>query len=137
RGDWDYPLALSAGLVLLAAGRGTRRRALLDVGLPALLAAAALLLAWAVGPATGGLNLGGFLKLSLLFTFPALVCFSFVRRPVRFGLGVGAIFLVSYSPLLDPQPVLFVARDFFGLHTVVDDTGARRHLLLDGRVTHG
>ncbi|HEY8641465.1 MAG TPA: fused MFS/spermidine synthase, partial [Candidatus Dormibacteraeota bacterium] len=137
RGYWEYPLAISAGLVLLAVSRGTRRQALLDVALPALLAAVTLLAAWAAGPANGGLTVGGFLKLTLLFTVPALVCFSFVRRPVRFGLGLGAIFLVSYSPLLDPQPVLFVARDFFGVHTVVDDTGAGRHLLLDGRVTHG
>jgi spermidine synthase len=137
RGYWEYPLAISAGLVLLAVSRGTRRQAVLDVTLPVLLAAAALLMAWAAGPATGGLTLGGFLKLTVLFTIPALVCFSFVRRPVRFGLGVGAIFLVSYSPLLDPQPVLFVARDFFGVHTVVNDASAGRHLLLDGRVTHG
>jgi hypothetical protein len=137
RGYWEYPLAISAGLVLLAASRGTRRQAALDVALPALLAAGTLVLAWAVGPATGGLTPGGFLKLTVLFTIPALVCFSFVRRPVRFGLGVGAIFLVAYSPLLDAQPVLFVARDFFGVHTVVDDRAGGRHLLLDGRVVHG
>jgi spermidine synthase len=137
-GYWEYPLAISAGLVLLAApGLGTRRQVSLDLALPVALAVFGLGLAWVLGPASGGLSLLGFLRLSVLFTIPALVCFSFLRRPVRFGLGLGAIFVIAYSPLLEPQPVLFSTRDFFGVHQVVDDRAAGRHLLFDGRVVHG
>jgi hypothetical protein len=65
----------------------------MDLVLPAALAAGTLAIAWLIGP-TGpilggetlaGLSVFGFLRLSVLFTVPALIAFSFVRRPVRFG----------------------------------------------------
>jgi hypothetical protein len=145
-GYWEYPIAITAGVVLLAAGvAGTRRQQRLDLALPAALAAGTLALAWLVGPtgpifggeSLAGLSVFGFLRLSLLFTVPAVITFSFVRRPVRFGLALGAIFLVSLTPLLDNDPVLWVSRDFFGLHRVVFDRAADRHVLVDGTVIHG
>lgn len=137
-GYWEYPLAICAGLVLAAArGLGSRRQVALDLALPAALAVLGVGLAWILGPTGGGLSLLEFLRLSVLFTIPALVCFSFLRRPIRFGLGLAAIFVIAYSPLLEPQPVLFSTRDFFGVHRVVDDRAAGRHVLLDGRVVHG
>jgi hypothetical protein len=145
-GYWEYPIAITAGVILLAGGASsTRRQKRLDIALPAALAAGTLGIAWLFGP-TGpifsgqtlaGLSLFGFLRLSLLFTIPALIAFSFVRRPVRFGLAMGAIFLVSLTPFLDNDPVLWGSRDFFGVHRVVDDRAARRHVLLDGTVIHG
>jgi hypothetical protein len=145
-GYWEYPIAITAGVVLLAGGvAGTRRQQRLDFALPAALAAGTLVIAWLIGP-TGpvfggqtlaGLSLFGFLRLSLLFTVPAVIAFSFVRRPVRFGLAMGGIFLVSLTPFLDNDPVLWASRDFFGVHRVVDDRAANRHVLLDGNVIHG
>ena len=136
-GYWEYPIAITTGVVLLAAGAaGTRRQRRLDLVLPAALAAGTLAIAWLLGP-TGpvfggqtlaGLSLFGFLRLSLLFTVPAVIAFSFVRRPVRFGLAMGGIFLVSLTPFLDNDPVLWASRDFFGVHRVVDDRAAGRHL---------
>ena len=145
-GYWEYPLAIAAGMALLATtGMTNRRSGLLDLALPAALGVAGLGLAWLLGPygpvfggrGLAGLSLIGFLRLSLLFTVPAVICFSFRNRPLRFGLGLAAVFAVSASPLLDTQPVLSVTRDFFGVHQVVDDRAAGRHLLMDGRVVHG
>jgi hypothetical protein len=146
RGYWEYPIAITAGVVLLASGAAsTARQQRLDLALPAALAAGTLAIAWLLGP-TGpvfggqtlaGLSLFGFLRLSLLFTVPAVIAFSFVRRPVRFGLAMGGIFLVSLTPFLDNDPVLWASRDFFGVHRVVDDRAAGRHVLIDGTVIHG
>ena len=145
-GYWEYPIAITAGVVLLASGTAsTRRQQRLDLVLPAALAAGTLTIAWLLGP-TGpvfrgqtlaGLSVFGFLRLSVLFTVPAVIAFSFVRRPVRFGLAMGGIFLVSLTPFLDNDPVLWASRDFFGLHRVVFDRAADRHVLVDGTVIHG
>ncbi len=145
-GYWEYPIAITAGVILLVGGAAsTLRQRRLDLALPAALAAGTLGIAWLLGP-TGpvfggetlaGLSLLGFLRLSLLFTVPALITFSFLRRPVRFGFALGGIFLVSLSPFLDNDPVLWASRDFFGVHRVVDDRAAGRHVLLDGAVIHG
>jgi hypothetical protein len=145
-GYWEYPIAVTAGVILLSGGAAsTQRQKRLDLALPAALATGTLAIAWLFGP-TGpvfggqtlaGLSLFGFLRLSLLFTIPAVIAFSFVRRPVRFGLALGGVFLVSLSPFLANDPVLWAGRDFFGVHQVVDDRGAGRHVLLDGTVIHG
>ena len=145
-GYWEYPIAITGGVVLLGGGvAGTRRQQRLDLALPAALAAGTIAIAWLFGP-TGpifggqtlaGLSLFGFVRLSLLFTVPAVIAFSFVRRPVRFGLAMGGIFLVSLTPFLDNDPVLWASRDFFGVHRVVDDRTTGRHILLDGNVIHG
>lgn len=145
-GYWEYPIAITIGVMLLATGTAsTRRQQRLDIALPAGLAAVTLAIAWLFGP-TGpvfggqtlaGLSVFGFLRLSLLFTVPALITFSFVRRPVRFGLAMGGIFLVALTPFLDDDPVLWASRDFFGVHRVINDRAAGRHVLIDGTVIHG
>jgi hypothetical protein len=55
-----------------------------------------------------------------IFVLPAVLCYAFVKRPLRFGLGVGALLLAgSFCELLDPD-VLLRERSFFGVLHVTD-----------------
>ncbi|GIW82201.1 MAG: hypothetical protein KatS3mg105_4008 [Gemmatales bacterium] len=53
----------------------------------------------------------------VLFGIPALLCYSFVARPIRFALGVGGIFLASalYTVYVEDTGVILRDRSFFGL----------------------
>lgn len=143
----EYPLMLVLACLLLprgaAAGPETsaapvvapaRRSQMLDLGLPVGLSALCALLV-AVGEA-GGLPAGP-ASTGLMFGLPALLCFSFSRRPVRFGLGIGAILLVSAFTSGVSGQVLYAERSFFGVHRVTLDPGGQYHLLLHGSTLHG
>jgi hypothetical protein len=62
-------------------------------------------------------------------------CYLFVKRPVRFGLGVAAVFLgTAFCALLD-EDVMLRERSFFGALRVADNDGFRR--LEHGTTLHG
>ena len=48
-----------------------------------------------------------------MFGVPSLICFSFSRRPMRFGLAIGAILLASTLYTSDQGQVLHAERSFF------------------------
>jgi hypothetical protein len=73
----------------------------------------------------------------LLFGVPSLICFSFSRRPLRFGLAVGAILLASTLYTSDQGQVLHAERSFFGLHRVLLDATGSFHTLAHGSTRHG
>lgn len=142
----EYPLMLVLACLLLPRGTAAadtsaapvvaplRRSQVLDLGLPVGLSALCALLV-AVGEA-GGLPAGP-ASTGLMFGLPALLCFSFSRRPVRFGLGIGAILLVSAWTSGVSGQVLYAERSFFGVHRVTLDPGGQYHLLLHGSTLHG
>jgi hypothetical protein len=71
------------------------------------------------------------------YAIPGIICLSFAYRPIRFGLGLGAIFLGS---LIAPHPVgktLHAARSFFGVYRTVNDAENERHTLFHGTTIHG
>ncbi|MFO0846524.1 MAG: hypothetical protein U0797_29845, partial [Gemmataceae bacterium] len=79
----------------------------------------------------------------LKFGLPAVLCYTFVERSVRFGLGVGAIMLAAgFSGIVTDGP-LHQERSFFGvLH--VEDRKVRgdnflydTHRLVHGTTLHG
>ena len=72
-----------------------------------------------------------------MFGVPSLICFSFSRRPLRFGLAIGAILLASTLYTSDQGQVLHAERSFFGLHRVLLDASARFHTLAHGSTRHG
>lgn len=57
----------------------------------------------------------GKLRNILVFGVPAILCYTFVERPVRFGLGVAAILLIGSSVTLLDSDVLLRERSFFGV----------------------
>ena len=64
----------------------------------------------------------------------AAICFSFLKRPIRFGLGIGAIILVGLMCTGSMEQIIFKERNFFGILQVKQDQGY--HLLAHGNTTH-
>ncbi len=133
----EYPLVLVLACLVqppeAATQLGARARRL-DLGLPialGLLVAALILVAPVVGLSSGPARLG------LMFGVPSLICFSFSRRPLRFGLGVAAILAASALYTSDQGRVLHAERSFFGIHRVLLDTSGQFHVLAHGGTRHG
>jgi spermidine synthase len=74
----------------------------------------------------------------LISCLMGILCFSYRSRPIRFGLGVGAIVLVGFLGTGEGDRVLFRERNFFGIHKVLyDDSEGGFHLLFHGTTLHG
>jgi protein-L-isoaspartate O-methyltransferase len=65
-----------------------------------------------------------------------LLVLGFVRRPLRFGLGVGALLIVSWL-LVHPDRPALVRRNFFGVELVKYDAADDAYVLLQGTTNHG
>jgi hypothetical protein len=71
------------------------------------------------------------------FGMAAGVAVNFIRRPLRFGLSVGAIVLaVALASASDDQE-LHRERSFFGVYRVTAAEGGDLHRLVHGTTTHG
>ena len=132
----EYPLAMTAAAFLrprLPEPRHGRWDRALDLLMPMGLFIAVVSLIWFVDRiAMPPLN-----ARLLIFAVPGVICLSFAHRPIRFGLGLGAILLgslIAYHPL---GKTLYQARSFFGVYRVVDQGDTRRHLLFHGTTAHG
>jgi hypothetical protein len=83
------------------------------------------------------------LRVSLVYGLPAAVCYLFVNRPVRFGLGVGAILLAGTVSAGESQGrVVYRERSFFGVVRVIDMAdndrpGATLRYFVHGSTLHG
>jgi hypothetical protein len=73
----------------------------------------------------------------LLFGVPALVCFLFSRQPLRFAIGVGALFVAGSFFQREKGSVLYAERSFFGVNRVMLDPTRQYHLLIHGVTLHG
>jgi SAM-dependent methyltransferase len=78
-------------------------------------------------------------KTILCFGVPALICFAFVERPLRFGLGVTALFLAAHFAKEPEDPPIFAGRSFFGTLSVTEyaDENDIFHKLVHGTTVHG
>jgi hypothetical protein len=74
--------------------------------------------------------------LIILSSLIGILCFSFRNRPIRFGLGIGAIILVGLLSMGDQQ-VLYKERNFFGILKVLHDPEGNYHYLFHGTTLHG
>ena len=66
-----------------------------------------------------------------------LLCYSFIRRPIRFGLGVAALLAACD---LYPGPYgrpLETKRSFFGVYRINLDSQNKFRVLLHGSTVHG
>jgi hypothetical protein len=84
---------------------------------------------------------------------PCVLLLLFLRRPIRFALGVAVLLLAAHAQTAAGGDVLFARRDFFGVHKVVlrsgpgidavdlhgkkVSTGVPFHFLYDGTTRHG
>ncbi|MFO0878037.1 MAG: hypothetical protein U0840_11865 [Gemmataceae bacterium] len=122
---WSGPPPLDEEPAEETPERGAWVDGVLDLVLPAALLVLVLGLYWGL-PAKGvegrlvgfakmvGLDVKQF-RVILTFGLPAVLCYTFVERSLRFGLGVGAIMLAaSFSNIVDDSP-LHQERSFFGV----------------------
>ncbi|HZU34593.1 MAG TPA: hypothetical protein VFA18_01720, partial [Gemmataceae bacterium] len=70
-----------------------------------------------------------------IFVVPVVFCSFFINRPLRFGLGVGALLLSSTICSLLDEDIHLRQRSFFGVLHVTDDGNFRR--LEHGTTLHG
>jgi hypothetical protein len=111
----------------------------LDIGLP--LAAAVMLgMVWlGVGHFMRLENAYQALEMTILVLISCLIgmfCFSFRNRPIRFGLGIGALILVGLLSTGE-RHVLYKERNFFGTLKVLHDSEGNYRLLFHGTTLHG
>jgi hypothetical protein len=133
----EYPLAITLACLLRPAlrpgksGPGARG---LDFAFPALLGALTVSLAFI----TPVLELSSVhLRNVLTIGIPAVLGYFFVDRPLRFGLGLGAILMAGWFALGPYGKTLKVERDFFGVSRVTQtSSGTFRHLV-HGNTLHG
>jgi hypothetical protein len=59
-------------------------------------------------------------RMSVSIAVPLLICFTFLKRPLRFGLAVGSVLLAGGFCGFLEYNVLYQQRSFFGVHRVVD-----------------
>jgi spermidine synthase len=131
----EYPLMLVAACLVARRPVATTLEArVLDLVLPAGLGLVALgaihgvqsgalgLEAAAIGPVFGGL---------------VLLSLAFARRPIRFGLAVGALLLAATTYHGAEGRLIHAERSFFGVSRVTRDPSERFQVLLHGTTLHG
>jgi hypothetical protein len=131
----EYPLALVLACALRPARSGAEtplaRR--LDFALPVIVGAFALGMMFLLnlseskGPHT----------LLLVFIVPAVLCFSFSARPLRFALTAGALMLAGGTYAAAQEQASHRGRSFFGVHRVFDMPERNLRYLIHGGVIHG
>jgi hypothetical protein len=129
----EYPLAIVAGAALLPRHPdGPTSRVWADV---AFAVAVGALVVGALAAATA-LSVPDVLAHSIAFGPAALLCYSAVRRRLRFGLAMAGVLLAGVLPIgLSEQP-LFAGRDFFGTSRVTSVNATGMHVLYSGSIVH-
>lgn len=106
-----------------------------DITLPVLVALVVYVLGLLIKYQTTQYN-SGFIMLS--FTLLAILVFSFPDKPLRFGLGIGAL-LISSILFLHPlnENTIYSGRNFFGTLRVLQLNNNAIHLLIQGQTIQG
>ncbi|MCI0459790.1 MAG: fused MFS/spermidine synthase, partial [Gemmataceae bacterium] len=141
-GHAEYPLVLVVACLLLppTSRRAAQPQLLLDVALPVglgLVTVGLVLLGGVLDLPAGPERAAVMVRTAVMFALPVVVCYIFADRPLRFGLGVGAVFLAS---LLAPSihgRIVYQERSFFGVHRVAEDPQGRLRVLVHGGTVHG
>jgi SAM-dependent methyltransferase len=133
----EYPLAIVFACLLRPAPETEKVRPAsraLDFGLPILLgvftAGLALLIPFAELKSVNVRN-------AVIVGLPAIACFTFVDRPIRFGLGLGGILIGGWFYLGPHGKTLHVERNFFGVARVTLGQAGTLRYLVHGNTLHG
>lgn len=130
----EYPIAIVAALLLrppVAACRPTSGR--WDLGFAAIVLSVTVgLVVLARGLGFAGTTTGTMIAIGA----PVILAFFAADRPVRFGLALGSVLLVStLAGTASTGRLAFIDRSFFGVHRVDDD--GKFYSLVHGTTTHG
>jgi hypothetical protein len=128
----EYPLVLVLACLLRPAPGQTPR--LLDIALP--IGLGVLTIALIVSGERFALEPGPN-SIAWMFAGPLVACYMLHERPLRFGLGIGAIMLAAGAYGGVYGRTLYQVRSFFGVYRVtLDPTGSYR-TLVHGDTVHG
>jgi hypothetical protein len=137
-GLWEYPLVIVLAALCLPKraprippGPYVRW---LDFGLPLAIGAAAALIVSLLALAGEEAQQSGKL---FAFGLGMGVALNFIRRPLRFGLTLGATVLAVALAAGTDEQELFRERSFFGVHRVTASEGGDLHRLVHGTTRHG
>jgi hypothetical protein len=133
----EYPLAIVLACLLRSAPEPADLRPApraLDIGLPILLGVFTACLAILV-PFAGLHSVN--LRNAVIVGLPAVACFTFVDRPIRFGLGLGGILIGGWFYLGPHGKTLHVERNFFGVARVTLNQAGTLRYLVHGNTLHG
>jgi hypothetical protein len=133
----EYPLALMLACLLRpprTPGPSKLSDLLLALAVPVALGALVTGLVWLIST----LRMTGPASALLIGGLPALLCFAVRHRPLAFGLGVGALALLTPLLLEDARHrTLHRERSFFGVWQVQVDPSMKFVMLQNGTTTHG
>ncbi len=130
----EYSIAIILACFLyLQDAPSSKQESLRDVLLPSI--AAGIILLLRPDPHRLIANQNPILQSGVLLA-PAVLCFAFRKRPVRFATFV-AFLLFLWCPLMSKQKVLYTGRSFFGVHRVLYDAQNQTHLYYHGTTNHG
>jgi hypothetical protein len=146
----EYPLVMVVACLLMPPLRPEQHKRwsrLLDLALPLLLGLLTFNYLWWLGAKSQGLgttsdigsslNRTGTLRLIWQWGPPVAICCVFVSRPVRFGLGVGALFLTSNLYTAQETRYVLQERNFFGVLRVESLNKGYVAKLIHGTTLHG
>jgi hypothetical protein len=131
----EYPLAIVTACMLMRARTGTKNERYFDLIYPAGLYLLTVGLAILINYTRPGSSI---VNLIIVLGVPLIIINHFFReRPVRLGLGLGAVMLASvyYAGFTDRK--LYVVRNFFGTTRVTADEHNRINTLYSGNTVHG
>jgi hypothetical protein len=133
----EYPLTLVVACLMtpsLVAAPPTRRQRVPDFALPLVIGLIAVnLLRFLRGVTIWSLPF----TMALMYGVPPVLCLGLLRRPLRFALGVGAIFVACALVPGYQDRTLHVERSFFGIHRIGLAPDGRFHWLMHGNTIHG
>jgi len=137
----EYPLAIVAACLLRPKPPKRRPELLefflqrpeptrwMDLGVPVLLGLAVTLVLIGSGASDAARG--------IVAGFACGLTVNMARRPLRFGLALGAIFLAMALVPFPGEDTLAHDRSFFGVYRVTASHGGRLHELLSGTTLHG
>jgi SAM-dependent methyltransferase len=74
---------------------------------------------------------------AVVYGIPAIICFGFIKRPIRFALGFAVLFFFVESFVgTQSNSLILQVRDFYGVNRV-NIYKKRFHSLVNGNITHG
>ena len=134
----EYPLALVLACLVLPKTRADSRERdsrLLDWVLPLCLGILTWGLVTVLQPRSG--SPGDDFHVKLAFGLAGMTCFAFKARPIRLGLGLGAVLLVAGTYTSNYGRVLYQHRNYFGVLRVAYVASGNFNRLIHGNTLHG
>ena len=138
----EYPLVIVLACLLRPSEHFDKHKSYerwLDLGLPLTLFLIVSLPKLGLGYLRQLGGSSGVLLIVIIFIscIMGILLYSFRQRPIRFGLGMGAVVLVSFLWTGGQERVLYSGRNFFGILKVLRDSAGDYHFLQHGTTLHG